>query len=227
MATSKLALFGGAPVRTAPFLVEPMVDAEEERLVLAAIRQKNFSRYIGSSSADIEKTLRLTSAEAAEAAEYWHFLGGENVRRFAAEFSAAFDVPYAIPITNGTTGLSVALAACGVGPGDEVIVPAISFSATASAVLLFNAIPVFVDVDPLTFCIDAEKTARAIGPRTRAILPVHLTGNVTDMDAILALAERFGLKVIEDAAQAIGATWHGRKAGTLGHAGVFSFQQSK
>lgn len=227
MSTQDLAIFGGEPVRTAPFLVEPMVDGEEERLVLAAIREKNFSRYIGSSAPDIEQTLRMTSAEGAAVCDYWHFLGGTNVRAFAAEFAAAFDVPYAIPVNSATTGLSVALAAAGVGPGDEVIVPAVSFSATASAVLLFNSIPVFVDVDPATFCVDPDTVRAAIGPRTKAILPVHLAGNVADMDALLAIAAEHGLVVIEDAAQAPGATWNGRKIGTLGTAGVFSFQQSK
>lgn len=227
MSTQTLAILGGEPVRTRPFLVEPMVDAEEERLVLAAIREKSFSRYIGSSAPDIEKTLRMTSADAAAVADYWHFLGGTNVRAFAAEFAKAFDVPYAIPVNAATTGLSVALAAAGVGPGDEVIVPAISFSATASAVLLFNSIPVFADVDPDTFCMDPDSVRAEIGPRTKAILPVHLTGNVADMDALLAIAKEHGLVVIEDAAQAPGATWNGRKAGTLGDAGVFSFQQSK
>ena len=105
--------------------------------------------------------------------------------------------------------------------------PAISYTATASAVLLFNSIPVFADVDPDSFCIDPAAIERAITPRTRAIMPVHLTGNVADMDAILATARRHKLVVIEDAAQAIGASWNGRKAGTLGNAGVFSFQQSK
>jgi perosamine synthetase len=222
-----LALLGGPRVRTAPWLVEPMVDEDEERMVLAAMRDKCFSRYIGASAPDIETTLRMSSAEAARVDDYWHFLGGPNVRAFAAEFAAHHDVPFAVPVNAATTGIGVALAAAGVGPGDEVIVPAISYTATASAVLLFNAIPVFVDVTPDTFCIDPDEAARAVGERTRAILPVHLTGKVADMDSILALAERHGLAVIEDAAQAIGATWRGRKAGTLGHAGVFSFQQSK
>jgi perosamine synthetase len=222
-----LALLGGPKVRTAPWLVEPMVDEDEERMVLAAMRDKCFSRYIGASAPDIETTLRMSSAEAARVDDYWHFLGGPNVRAFAAEFAAHHDVPFAVPVNAATTGIGVALAAAGVGPGDEVIVPAISYTATASAVLLFNAIPVFVDVTPDTFCIDPDEAARAVGERTRAILPVHLTGKVADMDSILALAERHGLAVIEDAAQAIGATWRGRKAGTLGHAGVFSFQQSK
>lgn len=222
-----LALFGGTPVRTKPWMVEPMVDADEEAMVLAAVREKNFSRYIGSSSPSIETTLRMTSAEAASITDNWHFLGGPNVRLFAAEFAAAFGATYAIPVNAATTGLSVALAASGVGPGDEVIVPAISYTATASAVLLFNSIPVFVDVDPETFCIDPVAIERAITPRTKAILPVHLVGNVADFDAILEIADRHKLVVIEDAAQAIGAEWRGCKVGAIGTAGVFSFQQSK
>ncbi|MFN0042027.1 MAG: DegT/DnrJ/EryC1/StrS family aminotransferase [Alphaproteobacteria bacterium] len=227
MNPESLALFGGTPVRARPFIVEPMVDGEEERLVLEAIRARSFSRYIGSTAPDIETTLRMTSAAAATIGDYWHFLGGPHVRQFAAEFARAFDVPYAIPVNAATMGIAAALAASGVGPGDEVILPAISFSATASAVLLFNSIPVFVDVDPDTFCIDPAKVEAAITPRTRAILPVHLTGNIADMDAILAIARRHDLRVIEDAAQCIGATYRGRKAGALGDAGVFSFQQSK
>jgi len=227
MSDGKLALFGGTPVRNRAFIVEPMVDDDEERLVLDAIRAKSFSRYIGSTGPTIETTLRMTSAEAAEISDYWHFLGGPHVRAFAAELSRDFDVPYAVPVNAATMGLGVALAACGVGPGDEVILPAISFSATASAALLFNSIPVFVDVDPDTFCMDPAKVEAAITPRTRAILPVHLTGNIADMDAILAIARRHRLRVVEDAAQCIGATYNGRKAGTLGDAGVFSFQQSK
>ena len=227
MSATDLAILGGAPVRMRPFQVEPLVDSDEEAMVLAAIRDKNFSRYIGSNAPDIEKTLRMTSAEAASIGDYWHYLGGSNVRAFAAEFAAAFGAPYAIPVNSATTGLSVALAAAGVGPGDEVIVPAISFSATASAVLLFNSIPVFADVDPATFCIDPHAVRAAIGPRTKAILPVHLAGNVADMHEILAIAREHGLVVIEDAAQAPGASWNGQKAGTLGAAGVFSFQQSK
>jgi perosamine synthetase len=228
MSNSSLpAILGGTPERTRPFIVEPMIDKNEERLVVAAIRAKNFSRYIGSNSPDLETSLRLPSAEAAAIEADWHFLGGPNVRNFAAEFSAAFDVPFAVPVSSATTGLSIALGATGITPGDEVILPAISFSATASAVLLFNAIPIFVDVDPLTFCLDPAAVEAAITPATKAILLVHLLGNLADMDALLDIAKRHGLKVIEDAAQAPGSEWRGAKAGTLGDAGVFSFQQSK
>jgi perosamine synthetase len=225
--SAKPAILGGTPVRTKPFTVGPMVDGEEERLVVEAIREHNFSRYIGASSPDIEEILRLPSKDAAAIRADWHFLGGENVRAFAAAFAEYFGVRYAIPVNAATSGLSVSLAAAGVGPGDEVIVPAISFSATASSILLFGSIPVFVDVDPRTFCLNPVAVEAAITERTRAILPVHLLGNACDMDRILAIAKQRGLKVIEDCAQAPGVKYRGKFVGSLGDAGVFSFQQSK
>lgn len=220
-----LAILGGSPARTKPFTVEPLIDRSEEEMVLAAIREKNFSRYVGLAVG--RDVLEMTSAEAVKLGDYWHFLGGPNVRAFAADFAAKFGVPYAIPVTSATAAISIALAAAGVGPGDEVILPAISFSATANAVLMFNSIPVFVDVDPETFCIDPRAVEKAISPRTKAILPVHLAGNVADMGALSDIARRHGLKVIEDACQAIGAFWGDTRAGAVGDAGIFSFQQSK
>ena len=227
MASEKLAILGGRPVREAPFVVEPMVDGDEEAIVVEAVRNRNFSRYIGASDPDIETSLRLTSEEAAKIESAWHFLGGPNVRAFAAEFASAFDVPYAVPVSSATVGLGVALAAAGVEAGDEVIVPAVSYTATASAVLLFNAIPVFADVDPDTFCLDPASVEAVITPRTKALMPVHLVGNLADMEALGTIARRHDLKIIEDAAQAIGASWRGTRAGAIGDAGVFSFQQSK
>jgi len=212
-------------LRTKPFVVEPMVDDAEERLVVEAVREKNFSRYIGTPVG--RDVLEMPSADAVAIMDSWHFLGGPNVRKFAADFAAKFDVPYAVPVTSATAAIGIALAACGVGPGDEVIIPSISFSASANAILMFDSIPVFVDVDPLTFCLDPEAVERAITPRTKAILPVHLAGNVSDMAALTEIARRNELKIIEDAAQAIGAMWGNRRAGAVGDAGIFSFQQSK
>ncbi|GJL54501.1 MAG: hypothetical protein NPIRA02_16330 [Nitrospirales bacterium] len=225
--SERLALLGGTPVRQESFLIEPMIDDEEEHFILRAIQKRNFSRYIGSGNPDIERQLRLPSREVANFSDDWHFLGGENVRKFGAEFSETFDVSCAIPINSATSGLSVALAAVGVGPGDEVIVPAMSFTATGTSVLLFNALPVFVDVDPRTFCIDPQCIEAAITSRTKAILPVHLLGNACDMDAIVRIADRYHLKIIEDCAQAPGTRYKGQYVGTIGDAGVFSFQQSK
>lgn len=222
-----LAILGGEPVRRPSFVVEPMIDHEEEELVMKAIRERNFSRYIGSNSPDIEEILRMSSQDATRINVPWHFLGGPNVRRFAADFAAKAGVKYAIPVNSATSGIATALAAAGLGPGDEVIVPGLSFSASAMAILMFNSIPVFVDVDPRTFCIDVKEIEKAITPCTRAILLVHLLGNVCDMQSILRIAKRHNLKVVEDCAQAPGSKWRGQWVGTLGDAGVFSFQQSK
>ena len=227
MSTEKLAILGGTPLRQKPFRLEPMVDQEEERMVLDAIRKNNFSRYIGASSPDIEDLLLMPSAEAVKLSCEWSFLGGENVRLFAAEFAKKFEVKYAIPVNSATSGLSVALAASGIGPGDEVIVPAMSFTSTGTSVLMFNSIPVFVDVDPKTFCIDPESVKEKITSRTKAIFLVHLLGNACDMDALLKIADQHGLKIIEDCAQAPGVRYKGKHVGSIGDAGVFSFQQSK
>jgi dTDP-4-amino-4,6-dideoxygalactose transaminase len=132
-----------------------------------------------------------------------------------------------VAVANGTSALVTSLAALGVEPGDEVIVPAYTFIATVNAVLLHYAMPVFVDTDPETFQIDARKIEAAITPRTTAIIPVHLGGNVADMDAILELGRKRSLPVLEDACQAHLAEWRGRKVGTMGSAGCFSFQVSK
>jgi perosamine synthetase len=227
MNAERPAILGGTPLRKTPFVVGPMIDEDEERMVVDAIRGHHFSRYIGSTSPDIETLLRMPSRDAVSIEADWHFLGGPNVRHFAAEFADMCGCRFAVPINAATSGLSVALAAAGVGAGDEVIVPAISFSATGSAVLLFDSIPVFVDVDPRTFCVDPAAVEAAITPRTKAILPVHLLGNACDMQALLDIAGRHGLRIIEDCAQAPGVRWRGRHVGTIGDAGVFSFQQSK
>jgi len=130
-------------------------------------------------------------------------------------------------MANGTITIEVALRAAGIGWGDEVIVPAYTFQATAAASMAAGAIPVFVDIDPQTYCISIEAIRRAITPRTRAIIPVHLGAEIADMDAILEIAEHHHLVVVEDSAHAHGAKWRGKGAGTLGHFGSFSLQSSK
>ena len=130
-------------------------------------------------------------------------------------------------VTNGTVALKLALIAAGVGPGDEVIVPGYTFIATATAALELGAIPIFADVDPHTYTLDPDSVAACITTRTRAIMPVHLGGCPADMDGLLALARRHGLAVVEDAAQAWGASWNGCRVGTLGQCGIVSFHASK
>ena len=149
------------------------------------------------------------------------------VEKFEKEFAAYCGSKYAIACVNGSVSLRLALIACGVRPGDEVIVPPYSFIATASVVIEANCVPVFVDIDPLTYNIDPSKIEAAITKRTKAIIPVHFAGQACDMDRIMDIAAKHNLFVIEDAAHAHGGEYKGKKLGSIGHAGSFSFQSSK
>lgn len=155
------------------------------------------------------------------------FILGREVEAFEAEVATYLGAAHAVGVSSGTDALLVAMMALEIGPGDEVVVPTYSFFATAGCVRRLGARPVFVDIDPATFNLDVDDVRRAITPRTRAIVPVHLYGQVADMDTLGEVAAAAGLPVIEDAAQAIGATWQGRPAGTLGTFGCFSFYPSK
>ncbi|HVF09342.1 MAG TPA: DegT/DnrJ/EryC1/StrS family aminotransferase [Abditibacteriaceae bacterium] len=156
----------------------------------------------------------------------WSF-NGAHEQAFARDFAAAHDARYGVFMANGTVTLQCALGAYGIAPGDEVIVPALTWPATAMAVLYLGATPVFVDVEPSTLCLDASAFEAAITPRTRAVIPVHLYGGMSDMEAVLAVAGRHNLIVVEDCAHGHGGKWKGRGLGSWGHAGSFSFQQSK
>jgi dTDP-4-amino-4,6-dideoxygalactose transaminase len=155
------------------------------------------------------------------------FIGGPLVEQFEEEWSACCRTPHAVGVGNGTDALHLVLRALGIGPGDEVVVPTNTFVATAEAVVLAGATPRFADVDPGTLLLSGGTLEAALTPRTRAVIVVHLYGQVADMDSIGRVAAGSGLVVIEDAAQAHGATWRGRPAGSLGHAGCFSFYPGK
>lgn len=146
---------------------------------------------------------------------------------FAKQYAKFNRVRYCVPTANGSSALVIALEALGIGIGDEVIVPVLTWVATASTVLRVNATPVFVDVDPNTLCMSIEAARNAITEKTKAIIPVHLHHSMADMDAFIALGEETGIPVIEDAAQAHGAIWRGQRSGSMGRLGTFSFQQSK
>jgi dTDP-4-amino-4,6-dideoxygalactose transaminase len=195
---SQPAVLGGTPVRREPFPGWPVADVREEQSLVDVIR----------------------SGE-------WFRVGGHQVERFEAEYAKLTGSPHCLATANGTSALLVSLQALGVGPGDEVIVPPYTFVATVNVVLLLHALPVFVDTDPETFQIDARKVEAAITERTRGIVPVHLGGSAADLDTILEVAGRRGLPVVEDACQAHLAEWRGRKLGTWGKTGCFSFQASK
>lgn len=195
-----LALHGGSPVRATPWPSwPPPLDPRQRELV----------------------------TEVLESGLWGATQGGSVVADLTAAFARLSGVPYGVAVGNATLGLFAALKGLGVGRGDEVIVPAYTFVASATAVLLAGAAPVIVDVDPLDLHLSPQAVQNALTGRTAAVMPVHLAGSSADMDPINALAARHGLKVVEDAAQAHGATYHDRPVGGLGDAGVYSFQASK
>lgn len=162
-----------------------------------------------------------------EVLERGTFILGPQVAAFEQEVAVYLGVQYAVGVASGTDALLLTLRACGIGPGDEVIVPAYTFYATAEAVSQLGAAPVFVDIEPQTYCLDVAQLETRVSPRTKAIIPVHLYGHPVDMAPIVEFASHRGLKVIEDNAQALGAEYQGRKTGSLGYAGCLSFFPSK
>jgi dTDP-4-amino-4,6-dideoxygalactose transaminase len=162
-----------------------------------------------------------------EVLESGHFILGPNVAALEAEIAAYLGVEYAVGVASGTDALVLALRALRIGRSDEVIVPAYSFFATAGAVLTVGARPVFVDIDPHTYCLNVQQVAEKITPATRAVIPVHLYGHPADMAPLIELAKSHGLSLIEDNAQAIGAVYHGSKTGGLGDIACLSFFPSK
>lgn len=195
-----LAIAGGSPVRTEAWPAWPQYDERERRGLMEVLESRNWGGF---------PTPNVKAAE------------------FADRFAAYHTARYGICTSGGTTALEVALKSVGVRSGDEVIMPALTFIATASAILSIGAAPVFVDVHPDSWCIDPDLIEEAITERTRAILPVHFASRMADMDRILDIARRHGLRVVEDCAHMHGGFWRGRGAGSLGDMGAFSFQSSK
>lgn len=205
--TAKLALLGGAPVRSKPFPAHPVIGDEEKRAVLEVLESGRLSTFIAS------------------AGEY--FLGGKKIKEFERRFAEYHGVKHAVAFNSATAALHAAVVGIGVDTGDEVIVPPYTFTSTATCALMQNAIPIFADIEDVTFGLDAAAVERAITPLTRAIILVHLFGHPANIDAVMAVARRHNLKVIEDCAQAPAAKWNGQLVGTFGDCGVFSFTESK
>ncbi|MDD3651248.1 DegT/DnrJ/EryC1/StrS aminotransferase family protein [Immundisolibacter sp.] len=174
--------------------------------------------------APLQAALREAACAVLEACD---FVGGQAVATFEHEFAAALGVPAAVGVGNATLGLQAVLHALGIGPGDEVIVPAHTAIATAEAVTLAGARVVFADIETDTYTLDPDDVARRITPRTRAVVPVHLYGLAADLPRLLALAREHGLYLVEDCAQAVGGRFEGRALGSFGDAGVYSFFPSK
>ncbi|KPJ83724.1 MAG: erythromycin biosynthesis sensory transduction protein eryC1 [Spirochaetes bacterium DG_61] len=172
----------------------------------------------------LKKDIHQSIVEVFESGKY---ILGENVKNFEQEFADFCDTRFAVGISSGTEAIHLALLACGIGQGDEVITVANTYIATAFAISYTGATPVLVDVDPETHTISIEQLEKAITSKTKAVIPVHLYGQCADMDAILEIAKKHDIKIIEDAAQAHGATYKGRKAGSMGDIGCFSFYPVK
>ena len=155
------------------------------------------------------------------------FILGPKVEELEKKIAAYSNVKHAVGVSSGSDALLISLMALGIGPGDEVITSPFTFFATAGVIARLRAVPVFVDIDPVTYNIDPEKIEAAVTPRTKAIIPIHLFGQCADMQPIMEIAAKHGLIVIEDAAQSLGAEYRGRRAGAIGHLGIFSFFPSK
>lgn len=194
---SKLAVKGGEPTRRKPFPKWPVFDDRE----LEAIKEVLQSGVWG--------------------------IGGKKKKEFEEKFAAYQDAKYGVAVTNGTAALETALRAADIAVGDEVIMPAFTFMATATAILHVGGLPVFADIEPDTYTLDPKKMEDAITDKTKAVLPVHIGGRPANMDDIVKIARRNDLAVIEDACQAWGAEWRGKRVGAIGDLGTFSFQSSK
>ena len=197
---SELAILGGPPVRSRPFSPWPQYTAADAQRLNQVLESRNWGGY-----------------------PFPNKLASE----FAEKFAVLHGAQYGCCVANGTIALVVGLQAAGLRFGDEVIVPAYTWDGTAAAVLFAGGVPVFADIDPDTYCLDAESARRAITPRTRAIIPVHLAMRFCDMDALVALAAEKDLLIIEDCAHAHGGAYKGRGAGSIGDTGCFSMQSSK
>lgn len=207
----RLAINGGTPVRTRPWLDNFTTGEDEQRAAAAAIASGYLSLFEGSHAPDAP----------------FSFWGGPRVQALEQEWAAYYGVPHAVSMNSATSGLYAAVGALGVGYGDEVIVSPYTMSACAVCAIVYGAIPIFADVLPRTGALDPASIEALVTPRTRAIVVVHQFGIAADMDPIMAIARRHGLKVIEDCAQAHGAKYRGRYVGTIGDVGVFSLNVNK
>jgi dTDP-4-amino-4,6-dideoxygalactose transaminase len=204
---AKLAVKGGTPIRTELFPAYNTIGEEEKRAVAKVLESGNLSQYLGAWTDD--------------------FFGGPMVREFEEEWKKQLGVQHAISVNSNTSGLFSAMGAIGIQPGDEVIVSPYSMSASAIAPLVYGGIPVFADIDPVTLCMDPASIAANVTERTKAIIVVHILGHPADMDAIMTIAGKHGLKVIEDCAQAPAGKYGDRYVGSIGDIGVFSLNYHK
>jgi len=203
----KPAILGGDPVRTMPFSLRKCFGEEEKKAAVDVLENGNLSGFL--------------------AAPGKYFNGGQKVQEFEQAWAKKYNFKHAISVNSWTSGLMAIVGAIGIEPGDEVICSPYTMSASATCALFYGGIPVFADIDPKTYCLDPASIESRITSRTKAIIVVHLFGGVADMNSIMKIAERHGLIVVEDAAQAPGAFYKGKPVGTIGHIGGFSLNFHK
>jgi perosamine synthetase len=205
--STTLAILGGSPIRTRPFPAHNPIGDEEKKAVMEVLDSGILSRFLGA----------------------WHrdFFGGDRVQTFERGWAELVGARHAVSFNSNTSGLFAAIGAAGVGPGDEVLVPPYTMSASATVAIGYHAVPVFADIEPDIFCVDPRSLRERITPRTKAIVVVDLFGHPADLDPIMALARARGLVVIEDAAQAPGAVYRGRRIGSISDMTVFSLNYHK
>lgn len=204
---ANLALFGGNKIREKPFPKHPIITDDEKNAVLEVLDSGNLSTFIAASGEN--------------------FLGGKKIREFEENFAKHMGTKFAVVFNSATSALHAAVVGVGIKPGEEVIVPPYTFTSTATSVLMNNSIPVFSDVKEDIFCLDPKKLKNNKSVLSKAIIPVHLFGHPCDMDEIMEFGRENNLKIIEDCAQAPDAEYNGKKVGTIGDCGVFSFQETK
>jgi perosamine synthetase len=207
MTKEKLALFGGPKVIKEPFAHYNSIGKEEVEAARTVVESGNLSQFLGAWGPD--------------------FFGGPKVREFEEQCAKYFDVKYAVTVNSWTSGLIAAIGALNIEPGDEIILPTWTMCACATAILNWNAIPVFADINPDTYCIDPVSVEANITPYTKAIMAVDIFGQSADMDELMLIAEKYGLKVISDTAQAPGAMFRGKMVGTMADIGGYSLNYHK
>lgn len=205
--SSPLAILGGKPTKATPFRLAHFLGRKDVKAVTDILKKGPLSDFIGAPGP--------------------FFLGGKHVRSLERAVAKKYRVKHAVSFNSATTALHGAIIALGIGPGDEVIVPPYTMSASAMAILANGAVPIFADIDEKTFCLDPKSVEERVTKNTKAIMAVNLFGQAADFEGLLAIAKRHDLRIIEDNAQSPGATWRGKFAGTIGDIGVFSFNVHK
>ncbi|MBU4288997.1 MAG: DegT/DnrJ/EryC1/StrS family aminotransferase [Proteobacteria bacterium] len=227
MKDNKLAIDGGNPVRTTEFRSRPFITEEMIENVSSLMRKGRLTRFIGSPVPGTNEIIGLKSFQVEKINDSVSFLGGPSVRKLESKWSKYHGVDYSIAVNSATSGLTTAIMAIDIGPGDEIICSPFSFTASATSIILANAIPVFADIDLDTFCLSPDSAINSITESTKAIMPIHWNSNAGDLDAIMSIAKSKELKVIEDASQSPLMLYCNKYLGTHGDAGVFSLNEPK